>query len=203
MAETPGDLHRLRADRALDRRLLWWAGMQWLVAFTIPGVVLAVRPGVSASRRFLALALALLVPFAGPVLAWIARGVRGGTIAPEPVAQRKPQRPTAADVNRLAERPAVLERLLSKDPGERLGALVHLASVGDDNAHDVLRWTIERGPTEVVLEAALTLEEIELRRTPRARAPQPPAIKPSPAHVAVPSKVAIAPALAALSPRAA
>lgn len=177
--------------------------MQWLLAFTIPGVVLAVRPGATSSRRMLALALALLVPFAGPFLAWIARGVRGGKIAAEPVAPRKRARPTAADVKRLAERPSVIERLLSKDPAERLTALVHLSSAADANAKNVLRWTIERGPTEVVLEAALTLEEIELHRTPRVSAPQPAAIKPSPAIITVPARAAVAPAFGVLSPRAA
>ena len=181
--------------------------MQWLVAFTIPGVVLALRPGVAASRRMLALALALLVPFAGPLLAWIARGVRGGKIAPEPTTARKRSRPTAADVNRLAERPSVIERLLSKDASERLAAMVHLSSVADHNAMNVLRWTIERGPAETLLEAALTLEEIELRRTPRATTPQPPALKP-PMMVTVcatdrsETKVPM-PTLGAWSPRAA
>jgi hypothetical protein len=174
--------------------------MQWLVVLTLPFAVLAARPGVTASRRMLALALVLMVPVVGPVLAWIARGVRGGKIAAEPVAPRRKPRPTAADVTRLGERPSIVERLLSKDPAERLCALVHLSSSADDNAMNVLRWTIERGPTEVVLEAALTLEEIELRRNNRALAPhQPAAIKPSPALA--PHKV-LAP-LGALASRAA
>lgn len=178
--------------------------MQWLVTFTIPWIYLAVRPGVSSSRRMLALALVLLVPFAGPVLAWMVRGVRGGKIAPEPVAPRARPRPCADDVRRLGERPSVVERLLSKDSGERLSALVHLSSVADANAVAVLQWTIEHGPTEVVLEAALTLEEIELRRGARALpAPAAPAPQ-APAVVTLPARQPIAaPALGALAPRAA
>lgn len=176
--------------------------MQWLVTFTIPWIYFAVRPGVSASRRLLSLALVLLVPVAGPLLAWIVRGVRGGKIALEPVPPRARPRPCAEDVCRLGERPSVVERLLSKDASERLGALVHLSSVADANAVAVLQWTIEHGPTEVVLEAALTLEEIELRRAPKALpAPAPHA---APAVVNVPARLPLgAPALGALAPRAA
>lgn len=152
----------------------------------------------------LALALVVLVPIAGPVLAWMVRGVRGGKIAPEPVAERMRSRSSADDVRRLGERPSVVERLLSKDGNERLSALVHLSSVADANAVAVLQWTIEHGPTEVVLEAAMTLEEIELRRAPKALPA--PAITPptTPAVIAVPARQPIAaPALGALTPRAA
>jgi hypothetical protein len=178
--------------------------MLWLAILTIPWIYVAVRPGASSSRRMLALALVLVVPVAGPVLAWMVRGVRGGKIAPEPVIERARTRSSAEDICRLAERPSVVERLLSKDANERLGALVHLSSVGDHNAISVLQWTIEHGPTEVVLEAALTLEEIELRRAPKALPT--PAARPA-THapiVNVPARAPIgAPALGALAQRAA
>jgi hypothetical protein len=185
--------------------LLYSLAMQWLLAFTIPWIYFAARPGVTSSRRMLALAVVLLVPVAGPVLAWIVRGVRGGKIAPEPVPARLKQRPCADDVRRLCERPSVVERLLSKDAGERLSALVHLSSVADANAVAVLQWTIEHGPTEVVLEAALTLEEIELRRATKALpAPVAPIPPSTPAVHTVPARVPLAtPALGALAPRAA
>ncbi|HVV85563.1 MAG TPA: hypothetical protein VHE35_21030 [Kofleriaceae bacterium] len=179
--------------------------MQWLLAFTIPCAVLAMRPGVPMSRRVLALALVLFVPLAGPVLAWIVRSSRGGTIAVEPPTPRQRSRASVDDVRRLAETPSVVERLLSRDSAERLAALVHLSSVGDANARAVLQWTIEHGPTEVVLEAALTLEELELRGAPR-KLPTPPTLAPAAAPVVtvptVPSRVTI-PALGALAPRAA
>ena len=162
--------------------------MQWFLAFTRPFAVLAVRPGVSSSRRALALALVVLIPFAGPLLAWIVRGVRGGVIAPEPTVARKRARAAIGDVRRLGSMPAAVERLLSKDPAERLTALVHLSSAGDANARAVLQWTIERGPTEVVLEAALTLEEIELRHAGRAAAAAPTVVRAPASPAAAPTK---------------
>ena len=108
-----------------------------------------------------------MVPVAGPLLAMLVRRSRGGKVALEPIAARKPSRPSALDVNHLGDLPSAVERLLSRDSAERLEALVHLSSVADDHAVATLRWTIEHGPQEVVLEAALTLEEIELRRAAR------------------------------------
>ena len=144
--------------------------MLWLALVAVPWVALAFRPGVSASRRALATALVVLVPLAGPLLAMLVRRIRGGKVALEPQREEPRRRPAPADVNRLAELPPVLERLLAEDPAERLAALVHLSSVGDLAAMAVLRWTIEHGPSEVVLEAALTLEEIDLRGEAQAAA---------------------------------
>lgn len=137
--------------------------MYLLAALVVPSLVLALLPGVSSSRRLLAAALVLLVPFAGPLLAIIVRRTRGGKIAPEPMPCAPERRLTAADVNRLGEMPPVLERLMTGDHAERLSALVDLSNAGDASAVGVLRWTIEHGPPEVVLDAALTLEEIGLR----------------------------------------
>jgi tetratricopeptide (TPR) repeat protein len=141
--------------------------MYWLAFLAIPALALAARPGVSSSRRLLASALALLIPVAGVPLALLVRRVRGGTIALEPVPGPSAPRLTGGDVVRLGELPNVLDRLLSGDPAERLEALVTLASAGDADAVAVLRWAIEHGPSDVVLDAALTLEEIELRNEAR------------------------------------
>lgn len=137
--------------------------MYLLAALLVPSLVLALRPGVSSSRRLLAATLVLLVPVVGVVLAMIVRRTTGGKIALEPAPQPRERRLTAADVHRLGEMPPVLERLMTGDHAERLSALVDLSNAGDASAVGVLRWTIEHGPPEVVLDAALTLEEIGLR----------------------------------------
>jgi hypothetical protein len=142
--------------------------MSWLVLLFIPAAAVAAFPGVSRSRRILAGALVLLVPVAGPVLALLVRRARGGAIAMEPARAEAPRRMCPGDVRRLGELPPVLDRLLGNDATERLAALVALSSAGDAHAIAVLRWTIEHGPADVVLDAALTLDEIELRSGPLA-----------------------------------
>jgi hypothetical protein len=156
--------------------------MYWLVVLVLPFVALAARPGVSSSRRLLATALVLVVPIAGPVLAMLVRRTRGGQIPLEPARTPPRRRPSVSDVSRLGDAPPVLERLLCGDPAERLDALVHLSSVGDAHAIAVLKWTIEHGPADVVLEAALTLEEIDLRN--QAAAAQAVVELPAPAELA-------------------
>lgn len=137
--------------------------MYWLAALLLPAFVLAARPGVSTSRRLLASALVLFVPLAGVALAMLVRRTRGGGIELEPDYEVPPKRLSSTDALRLAEQPPIVERLLCGDPGERLAALVALSSASDADAIAVLRWTVEHGPPDVVLDAALTLEEIELR----------------------------------------
>lgn len=144
--------------------------MYWLAVFLLPALAFAARPGVSTSRRVLACTLVLVVPVAGLVLAALVRRMRGGAIELEPEYETPPARLSSADAARLAEQPPVVDRLLSGDPGERLAALVALSSAADADAVAVLRWTVEHGPPEVVLDAALTLEEIELRSEARLAA---------------------------------
>jgi hypothetical protein len=137
--------------------------MYLLALFLLPTVAYAARPGVSSSRRVLAGALALAVPVAGVVLASLVRRLRGGALELEPELETPRPRLSLSDASRLAEQPPIIDRLLAGDPGERLNALVALSSAGDANAVAVLRWAVEHGPPEVVLDAALTLEELELR----------------------------------------
>lgn len=145
--------------------------MFWLVLLAVPVFALvAARPGVSPSRRLLACTLVLLVPVAGPFLAVLVRRSRGGGVAPEPEEDAPREPLSAGDVARLGEVPSVLDRLLHGDPSDRLAAMVALSSAGDAQAVAVLRWTVEHGPADVVLDAALTLEEIDLRNTARSRA---------------------------------
>lgn len=142
--------------------------MYWLAILVVPSAAFALRPGPSSSRRLLACALVMLVPIAGLFLAYLVRRVRGGAIVIEPVPERPPRRLSVVDVTRLGETPPVLDRLLAGDPAERLEALVALSSAGDAAAVAALRWALEHAPSDVVLDAALTLEEIELRTESRA-----------------------------------
>ncbi len=167
------------------------SSMTWLVLFAVPWIVVAARPGVSASRRLLAVALVLTVPLVGPLLALLVRRTRGGQVRLEPVPAVVAHRPSPIEIDLLGNQPPVLERLLADDGAERLAALVHLSSRGDDAAIAVLRWTIEHGPDEAVLAAALTLEEIELRAVTRALATI------APAPIARPRGAQVAAAFAA------
>src|SRR6188474_3236546 len=75
--------------------------MTWLVFIVLPAAALAAFPGVSRSRRVLAGALVLLVPVAGPLLAFMVRRSRGGGIAMEPVRVEPTRRMSPADVRSL------------------------------------------------------------------------------------------------------
>lgn len=118
----------------------------------------------SSSRRLLASALAFVVPLAGPVLALLVARVRSGTLeAREPPADEvAPGLMGADEAESIGVLPPLLERLLSSDPPERLSALVVLSQKSDAEAVDMLRWTLENGSPEAVLDAALVLEELEL-----------------------------------------
>jgi hypothetical protein len=137
--------------------------MSWLILLTLPALAFAARPGVSRSRRLLASTLVILVPIAGPILALLVRRTKGGGVELEPETHTPIRRLSLDDVSRLGEVSPALDRLLIGDPGERLEALVGLSSAGDATAVAVLRWALEHGPSDVVLDAALTLEEIDLR----------------------------------------
>lgn len=142
--------------------------MYWLAILVVPSAAFALQRGPSPSRRMLACALVVLVPIAGLFLAMMVRRVRGGAIVIEPPIEKPARRLSVVDVTRLGETAPVLDRLLTGDPAERLEALVALSSAGDAAAVSVLRWALEHGPSDVVLDAALTLEEIELRTEARA-----------------------------------
>jgi hypothetical protein len=139
-----------------------------LVLHQIAALFLVLRPGTSLSRRLLAATFVLLLPVAGVPLAVMVRRARGGRLASEPERTGRGARPPSADeVLRLTELPASLDRLMSPEPSERLAALVCLSKAGDANAIAVLRWTLEHGAPEIVLDAALTLEDLDLRREKR------------------------------------
>jgi hypothetical protein len=138
--------------------------MIWLLLWAPSLVVLARLPD-DRSRRLLVIALSLLIPIAGPLLSILAVRVRGGAIELEQAESgRGEQLLTPDDVRTLGELPPLLDRLLSPGRAERLAALVVVSTRADAEAIALLRWTIERGSDDAVLDAALTLEEIDLRR---------------------------------------
>ena len=133
--------------------------------FQLGFVILAARPGVSGSRRALAVALALMLPGLGLILAEMVRRLRGEGGDSEQEAREMVARPlTAAEVRALADQPSALDRLVSPLAEERLDALVRLACANDANAITLLRWTVQYGSREAMLEAALTLEELDRQR---------------------------------------
>lgn len=135
------------------------------VSFEVVTLVVAGRPGVSGSRRALAVALALMLPGLGLALAEMVRRLRGEGGGAELQLRELPARQLTADeVRALADQPCALDRLMSLLPEERLDALVSLACANDANAITLLRWTVQHGPREAMLEAALTLEELDRQR---------------------------------------
>lgn len=120
------------------------------------------------SRRVLAVALVALLPVAGALLVLLVYRVRGGGVALEVEEPTVATRALgAADVRRLADLPPLLDRLTSPDAAERLAALITVSNNTGADGINVLRWAVEHGAPEVVLDAALTLEELELRREAR------------------------------------
>ena len=134
-------------------------------SFALVSIAIAARPGVSGSRRALAVTLALMLPGLGLVLAEMVRRIRGVGRGAELEVREAVTRPlTAEEVRALADQPSALDRLMSLLPEERLDALVRLACANDANAITLLRWTVQHGSREAMLEAALTLEELDRQR---------------------------------------
>jgi hypothetical protein len=129
-----------------------------------PSIVALIAVPTSPSRRRLVVALSLGVPIAGPVLAVMAARVRGvgKLIEPGDLGDPRPHSAEAGQIRRMGELPPLIERLLSNNSGDRQSALVALAARPDARAIQILRWAVEHGPPESVLDAALTLGELDL-----------------------------------------
>jgi hypothetical protein len=126
---------------------------------------LALRPGLSGSRRLLATTLCCTVPLGGPLLALLVRAVRGtGAYVHEDDVLPAAPLPTADDVQQLAELPPLIDRLMSADLTERQAAMLQLIEAGGSEATLLLEWVVEHGSPDVVLEAALALDELDQRR---------------------------------------
>ncbi len=123
---------------------------------------------IARSRRLLAGVLIFVIPLAGPLLALIVARARGGKMVLHSEHEEALlARERAAEMRRAGDLTASLERLMSANPEERLAALVKLSGSADARAVAQLRWAVEHGSREVVLDAALTLEELDLRREKR------------------------------------
>ncbi|HUH04510.1 MAG TPA: hypothetical protein VML75_21085 [Kofleriaceae bacterium] len=129
-----------------------------------PSIVALIAVPTSPSRRRLVVALSVGVPIAGPVLAVMAARVRGVGKLIEPGDLGDPRRDSgeAGQIRRMGELPPLIERLLSINSSDRQSALVTLAAQPDARAIQILRWAVEHGPPESVLDAALTLGELDL-----------------------------------------
>jgi hypothetical protein len=128
---------------------------------------LALWPGMSGSRRLLATTLCLTVPLAGPVLALLVRATRGAgalVVDDEEAESWAAPRPSPDEITMLADLPPIIERLMSPDLGERQLAMLQLIDAGDVESVRLLHWVVEHGAPEVVLEAALALDELDRRK---------------------------------------
>lgn len=119
----------------------------------------------SSSRWSLGVALAITVPVLGPVLALVVVNVRGTGQVTRDLRWTEvlPPDERSEEVHLAAGQPSLLDRLLSLRSDERLGAIVALSHRGDERASSLLRWVVLHGDRDAVLDAALTLEDLELR----------------------------------------
>ncbi|HEU5060381.1 MAG TPA: hypothetical protein VFU21_27810, partial [Kofleriaceae bacterium] len=118
------------------------------------------RRDLEASRRRLAFALAVTVPGFGPTLAVLALAARGAGTSPalrQPVHGAERDRSEYARV--LRDQPPLVYRLAGTR-SERLAALSELARDESPAAVAALRWILERGERDAVVDAALTLEQM-------------------------------------------
>lgn len=115
-------------------------------------------------RRWLVVAFSLTVPVVGPLLGLVAVRTRGTDQIGRDLARRSAlwRPPTAEDITRSGGLPPLLDRLMSADADARLSALDTIARRPDRHSIGLLRWTVNNGEPDAVLDAALTLEEIEL-----------------------------------------
>ena len=118
------------------------------------------RRDLDPSRRMLAVALAGTIPVAGAALAVIAARLGGRGSSPafcQPAAV--PARGRDEYLRLLRDQAPLLHRL-SGPREDRLGALAEVARDGGPAAVSALRWVIERGEPDAVVDAALTLEQM-------------------------------------------
>ena len=130
-----------------------------------PSAIAVVWMPRSSNRWFLGVTLALTIPVVGPLLALLVIRTQGtNQIEQDLDAQRTPPRHQTypAAIARAGGMPPLLDRLMSPDRELRLSALEALSWRSDRDAVDLLRWTIKHGLPDAVLDAALTLEELEL-----------------------------------------
>jgi hypothetical protein len=148
---------------------LAWAVATLAHACAVPLAAAAAPPG---SRRELTVGLVLALPVVGAMLAMLALSVRGGSgeLAAEPAQPDDRPLLTPEEARRLAADLPTCEALTSRDERERRSALARLQHRGDAQAIRVLRWALGRPDPDLVLEAALTLEDLGGRHEARVQA---------------------------------
>lgn len=124
----------------------------------------------SASRRALALALVGTVPIAGIPLGFVTLAARGG--GGSPAFEQPDLEPEAcARIAVPRDDRSVVDRL-SGSRNDRRAAVATLAHRGNADAVATLRWVIERGDPDAVVDAALALQEVEDRHAARVSSDQ-------------------------------
>lgn len=138
---------------------------------SVIGILLMPR---DSERYGLGVALCLSLPFVGSILAQIATRTKGtGQVLLDLREDRyevKERLDSHEEILSDAWEPPLLDRLLSRDADARLGAQVTISDRADAESVNLLRWVIKYGDSDAVLDAALTLEELELRWTERLTA---------------------------------
>jgi hypothetical protein len=121
------------------------------------GLAAVMRSRAGGGRRELAGALCLTVPGAGLPLALLALRLRGRGDSPALALMERTPRPPRPRIAR--DRMPVLERLLA-DARDRRAALAGISGGPSQVGVQAVRWTLEHGHGEAVIEAAMALEEL-------------------------------------------
>jgi hypothetical protein len=117
------------------------------------------RRELARSRRFLAGAFLVTMPVVGLVLSALAVSLVGADSSPAFGEPELVKIDRSVQKSLLRDRAPLLDRLAGTRE-ERLAALAELSKSGSENAITTLRWTIEHGEGDAVIEAALTLEKL-------------------------------------------
>jgi len=140
-------------------------GAAWLAAALHLGsaLPLLLKRAFPSSQRSLALALGLALPLVGVAVAAMVLGTRGRGELGQAVAEEESTEPAPAensDVFRLTEALSCCEALLSAEVEQRRAILSALNHRGDANAIRILRWALGASDTDLAVEAALALEDV-------------------------------------------
>jgi hypothetical protein len=137
----------------------------FLALMVSPSIVALIALPASRSRRRLVIALSVAIPVAGPILAVMVTRVRGTgkRIERGDLGEVLTNGVDVEQISRLGQAPALLELLMSDESADRQAALVVLSTKADADAIRTLRWAINHGGPETVLESALTVSELDYR----------------------------------------
>lgn len=139
-------------------------GAAWVAAaiHVLSAAPLLLRRAFPNSQRSLALALTLSLPLVGALVAAVALGTRGRSEIgqADPDDAEAPAHEDNDDVSRLASALSCCEALLSAEVDQRRAILAALNRRGDAEAVRILRWALGASDTDLAVEAALALEDV-------------------------------------------